>query len=131
MFGATLHMLNWRAMGEKRQAAVALGWVIMMSVLSAVALLITLPLRLLVPIPLPTDLVQFTGFVLLVAWYFAAARGQVRYVQQRYGKSYTRRGWFMPILRALIVWIGVFIVLGTITGMVMSGLGVAGPPRAR
>jgi hypothetical protein len=34
--------------------------------------------------------------VLLIAWYVGAARSQARYVKDRFGTSYPRRGWGNP-----------------------------------
>lgn len=39
-------------------------------------------------------------------WYFAAGRAQVKYVKERFGKSYPRRRWRKPLVIAVGVLVG-------------------------
>jgi len=101
IFGALLHMTNWRALGEPALAASARRWVIASVVFYLIFLL--------VPFILPQsdgqlpDLALNAGaFVLLIAWYLASARGQAKYVKGRFGTGYRRRGWGKPLLRVVL-----------------------------
>ena len=93
VFGATLHMLNARAMGDKDQIRQS-KW----------ALIILLVIFLLLPLVAlffnPKN--NTFGLILLLGWYFAIGRRQVEAVQQQYGSNYPRRPWFKPLALAVL-----------------------------
>jgi hypothetical protein len=103
-FGAFLHMLNWQAMGQPAKAQFSRVWAIGTLVfIFVVAVLGTV-------IPALDVLPNSTGLVPLFAWYFSAARDQIKTVQERYGRDYPRRGWGKPILIAIGAIIALFAV---------------------
>jgi hypothetical protein len=111
-FGALLHMLNWRALGEAKKAAVARGWFIA----SLVMLVVYVGLGLGLSNPQLADaLGRATGIGFLIVWYFAAARGQAKTVTERFGKTYPRRGWTLPLLFAVLALVG-YVVLAGVAG---------------
>ncbi|WP_434777932.1 hypothetical protein [Neisseria sp. Ec49-e6-T10] len=94
IFGAYLHMLNWRALGmpEKEKESLIWFWV---SIVSAVVAIFT-PIN--------------TAFIVLIVWYFASARSQVKYVREHCGDSYERKPWGVPLLCATGVFVAVVIL---------------------
>jgi hypothetical protein len=107
-FGAYLHMLNWRALDEPRRAESARRWFYASVVL---LVLYFLGFSFLYSFA-DTGLFQAVGLVFLVAWYFASARPQVKYVQTKYGKTYERRHWGTPLLCAFGGLLAYWFVLG-------------------
>ena len=94
-FGAYLHMLNWRALGDEQKAAGARRWFIAGVVLLAVYLV--LGVVALHGSPVANLLSQALSFGFLIAWYFASARRQAVYVKEQYGDGYRRRPWGKPL----------------------------------
>jgi hypothetical protein len=108
MFGAYIHALNWRALGDKEQEEASLTWVF-----GAGAMVL---LMLLVEILVPKaynrgDSVSHTiEFAFLLAWYFLSARPQAKLVKERFGGSFKRKPWRQPLLMGLAGF-GIYIVL--------------------
>jgi hypothetical protein len=99
IFGCWLHMLNWRALGETERAESAKTW-LMLSSLMLVGLNFV---GVLVRIAGSAQITGLVSFVLLLTWYFASARGQARWVAERYGNRYPRKGWWQPLLGAVVL----------------------------
>ena len=102
IFGIWLHMFNWRALGETERAESAKTWLM----LTALLIVGTLIGGVLMPFSGLLSVSRFGSFGLLLAWYFASARPQARWVAERYGNRYRRRGWGQPLLGAVILIIG-------------------------
>jgi hypothetical protein len=97
-FGSVIHYLNWKSLGEEQRQFPALIWAAVFCFLVAISLL-----------DLTGDSnngVYLGAFVLLFVWYFAAARAQIRFVSERFGKDYPRQDWFPPIMIALGIMVG-------------------------
>ena len=116
-FGAWLHARNWDAMGEPARAAASRRWV-----WGSIAAMTALGL-VNVFLPRAGTLLRLGGIALLVTWYVAEARPQVRYVAGRYGLKYPRKGWGMPILAALGV-LALYTVAMFAVGFAMAAAGV-------
>jgi hypothetical protein len=101
-FGAYLHMLNWRELGDERQAAAAKGWFS--------ASLAVLGAYIALAVAVPDFDARYIGLAYLLTWYFAAARGQARYVKEKYGNDYPRKGWGKALLLAVAAFVGYFFV---------------------
>ena len=101
IFGAWLHMLNWRALGEKQREESAKTWLLMMALL----LVATSVGGALMPFSGLSALSSLAWFALLLVWYFASARSQVKWIAQRYGSDYPRRGWAPPLLGAIVLFL--------------------------
>jgi len=106
-FGAFLQMLNWRALGQAQKADDARGWFIVSLAMLAVYILIGVFAA---DAKVADGLSRAVGFAYLLIWYFAAGREQAKYVKEKWGKDYPRRGWGRPILIAIGAFIGYFLV---------------------
>jgi hypothetical protein len=94
-FGSLLVALNWRSLGEVRQAKRAMLWFY--------AALIVFGLELMIPItPLRFAIVPLVTIVLLLAWNFAECERQRRLIKRDFANQYERRGWFVPIFVTII-----------------------------
>jgi predicted Zn finger-like uncharacterized protein len=107
-FGAFLHMMNWKALGEPGQARKSKIWFITALVLPYLA------------IPAELESRQSGGvilkliFVLLLLWYFISARKQARYVKEVLDNDYPRRGFIIPFALGILAVGAYFVVLGAI-----------------
>lgn len=109
-FGAWLQMKNWTALGEDEEAAASRRWFV-----GVLVLLIGLPLvQLFLPALHINGIANVIGLPLLLAWYYSSARPQARYVRQRFGKTYPRRGWGRALLAAVLVLLAIGIASATL-----------------
>ena len=108
-FGAYLHMLNWRALGESGKAAAARVW---------------FAIGLVLPVVYAVTGLGIVALLYLLLWYFVSARGQAKYVKSRFGDSYPRRSWGKPLMIGLVLAVG----YGVVATLIADLLG-AGPPR--
>ena len=107
VFGSILVRKNWKAIGDEdkvRQGAIWLGASIVML--------------------LATIFIGILGFFYIIVWYFAWQRPQAQFIRERWGKDYPRKGWIVPLLAALGIYIAVVVVL---TMVIMT----LGPPLTR
>lgn len=95
-FGAYLHMLNWRALGENDRAATSMKWFYV-----AIGLLVLYALIAVTMQTAAEGLTWLIGFVFLLSWYFGSARSQAKYVKEKYGGTYVRLPWGKPLGFAL------------------------------
>jgi hypothetical protein len=114
-FGAYLHMKNWEALGDLERARVNRYWVI-----ATIALIAGLAMfGMLFPESKALDgSTRLTGIALLVSWYLTSAKQQAAVVKERFGKTYPRRGFGLPILIAIACMIGLILVLTVLAIMV-------------
>ena len=115
-FGAWLHMLNWRALGEPARAEASKGWLAAGLVLMVVYVLMG---ALMVDPARADGASRGIALIFLFTWYFASARAQAKHVRERFGKDYPRRGWGKPVGYALLAWIG-FIAAAAAVGFIFS-----------
>lgn len=107
-FGAWLHMKNWQALGDASRARANLGWCI-----ATVVLVVgTVIAGVLLPENRALDAsTRLLGLGLLVGWYVACAKEQAKVVKQRFGTTYPRRGWGVPLLVAFGCIFALFAIL--------------------
>jgi hypothetical protein len=105
VFGAWLHMTNWRALGDTRKAEVARNWMIAAIVVTAAQLLAGRFYA------TSAGWTKFLSFFCLLAWYFASARGQARLVKERWGSDYPRRSWTQPLLIGVLAYVGWYAIV--------------------
>jgi uncharacterized membrane protein YfcA len=119
VFGAILHMKNWDALGEPAKAAGSKVWAI-----AALVLIVALAgVSAMLPESKPLDAASRSiGLTLLLVWYFASGRAQARYVKEKFGATYPRRGWTRPLLIAVGITVGFFAIVFVIA----FGVGMAG-----
>jgi hypothetical protein len=84
VFGTTLTLKNYQALGDEKGVRAAWAWLI-------VSLLVAIP----------SVVVPRFAILYLIIWYLAWQQKQVRAVSSRWGKSYPRRGWVLPLLFGL------------------------------
>ena len=89
LFGSYIHALNWRTLGEETRAKSAMIWFYVM-----LALIIVTSVA---GIAQGNSNPGGIGFVLLLVWYFFAARVQMKYVKEKFGTDYARRSWSKPL----------------------------------
>lgn len=101
VFGAAIHALNWRRLGQNRRAAVSWIWAtfILLAFLGigfyAAAAQIS---------EHATDgLVRLTQLFTLILWYFGAARTQGKHIAGKIHNEYFRESWFIPVSVAVIL----------------------------
>lgn len=122
-FGAFLHMKNWEELGEPDKAAAAKTWVV-----AVVSILVALPLAI-VMVPGLRGLQNISspvGLVLLISWYVSSGRAQIRYVKERFGKDYPRRGWGRPLFMAVLALIAYVVVVGILAAILAPLVGFTG-----
>jgi hypothetical protein len=95
VFGALVQMKNWQALGKPEEAERAKRWAITCAVILLALIVFSVSMPESKSVGALTNL---GGFVLLVTWYLAEGRKQMDFVSNGYGKTYTRRGWGMPLL---------------------------------
>lgn len=112
VFGATLHMLNARAMGDEDHARQS-KW----------ALIILLVIFLLIPLAtLFFNLQNNTfGLILLLGWYFAIGRRQVETVKQQYGSDYPRKSWLKPLALA-VLGVAVYLAYAVVVAFLIASI---------
>ncbi len=89
LFGSYIHALNWRTLGEESRAKSAMIWFYVMLVLIIVTSV--------AGIAQGNSNPGGIGFVLLLVWYFFAARVQMKYVKEKFGTDYARSSWSKPL----------------------------------
>ena len=118
-FGAFVHMKNRQALDEPDKAANAKVW----AIASLVAVIGLACFSMLLNLLALQGLARMADIVLLLSWYFVSARGQAQYIDTRYGKSYSRKGWGKPLLFAIavfIAYIAAFMLCGFIAAMLSA-----------
>ena len=120
IFGAFLHMQNWKALGQPDKAATSKQWLF-----GCIAFFVVL---MVVSMFLPESggmdaIARFGGLGLLIAWYYSIGKAQQTYVAERFGTNYPRRGWLLPIAAAFGVVVAIFAVAFVLT-LVLIAAGV-------
>jgi hypothetical protein len=112
IFGSILVLMNWQRLGVKDKVRTAQIWV-------GVSLLVLLSL-----VFLPRNLFSTVSLSYLLVWYFASAKPQAKYINERWGKTYPRRSWLWPLLIAFGVLFSLFclaFVAGMAQGILSEG----------
>lgn len=98
VFGSVLVRKNWRALGDESKVRTGTVWIVVSVLMLFVAVVFGLG-----------------GFLYIIVWYFAWQRQQTQYIKERWGKDYPRRGWGIPLLVGVLVYLGIvaaFVVVG-------------------
>lgn len=120
IFGASLHMQNWKALGQPEKAAASKRWLFGCIAFFTVLVIVSMIL----PESGGLDAIaRFGGLGLLVAWYYSIGKAQQTYVAGRFGTRYPRRGWLLPIAAAFGVVVAVFAFAFVLT-LVLIAAGV-------
>jgi hypothetical protein len=100
-FGAWIVWQNWEALGDDKRAATSKAWFI--GCVIGVALIILLPFG------------RFLGFVLLLTWYFAENKPQIKYVKEHFGKEYPHRPWLKVVVLGLLIVLACSFAIGLVS----------------
>jgi hypothetical protein len=93
-FGAYLHAVNWRALGEHERARANMVWAGV-----TLAFLASNVGTLFIPESKAVEgAVRLAGLGLLGGWYFSQGRSQAKYIKERLRNNYVKRGWGPPLL---------------------------------
>jgi len=99
IFGALIVSKNWEMIGDDRNATINKRWAynyIIISFILSLAILISTDFDCSFALPLRV----LSGLIFLIylgSWYSFAAKKQVEYIKESYGKSYTRKSWVKPL----------------------------------
>lgn len=107
IFGALVQMKNWQALGEPERAASSRNWAVIGFVFM---LLVVLATVFLAESRSADALIRAFALAFLLSWYFSAAKHQVRFVENRFGKTYPRRPWKIPLLLGLAGTLGIYVL---------------------
>ncbi|MEM1176989.1 MAG: hypothetical protein AAGM22_01495 [Acidobacteriota bacterium] len=103
VFGSFLIWKNWQSIAvEEERTDTAILWLV-----GSVFML------------LPIMFARGLGFLWLLIWYFAWQRKQTRYIHSRWGKSYPKRSWFVPLGIGFVLIVGLNYLVGL--GLASSG----------
>jgi len=123
VFGATLHAMNWRKIGEPRLARANMMWVwgtLVFLALNAATVVISLPKEV-------DILTRSSGIFLWAAWVWAQGRAQMNYVRD-HGDDYIRKGWARPLLAAVLAVALYFAVCFALAYATLPGLPTSRDP---
>jgi hypothetical protein len=116
IFGAYLHMKNWQALGQPDKAEQCRKWVVGLVAFFVLATLAPVVIK---NVAIVDRLGRIGGFALLITWYYSIGKSQQAYVFGRFGKTYPRRGWTVPLLVA----VGIFAALIAVVAVFALMLG--------
>jgi hypothetical protein len=94
IFGSILVRKNWLAIGDEAKARQGTIWLVVSVLMLVVSVFFGI-----------------AAFAYLITWYFMWQRPQTRYVKERWGGGYPRKGWGVPLLIAFGVYVGLVAVL--------------------
>jgi len=101
IFGAIIHALNWRRLGQPRRAIAAWLW-------AGLILLVFFGVAIYGGIARVNERAIDASFRLtqlstLFLWYFGTARAQGKFIVGQFRNEYHRESWFNPVLVAIVL----------------------------
>lgn len=118
-FGAYLHMKNWKALGESLKANISMVWMIVSILLLFGNIFLSTgnlgPGAEYQQKSVHIRTINLPLIVVLLAWYFLSARAQIKYIKDRFGDNYPRKGWLKPIFGTLGLMFGVAFIGSLLT----------------
>lgn len=119
VFGAWLHALNWRALGDAGRQRRSARWMLVGLAIGVFYVVVQLAWQ---DEVIAGRVSSATGLAYLLAWYLGPGLEQIRLVRQRHGDAYVRRAWG----RVLLIAVGVSFAYFVLAGVVGLLAGVAG-----
>lgn len=101
IFGAVIHALNWKALGEKSKSRMSWIWAVLIWL--AFSVVTASGEAKLYDFEVITMHLQLTQMVIIVLWYFLSARAQSKYLVTHYPQGYTKKSWVYPICFSIII----------------------------
>jgi hypothetical protein len=117
VFGAWLHALNWRALGDTEREKASLAWAVGGAAILVVYLLIDATSY---NSHIGDQIERSIEVVFIVAWYLASARAQANLVRDAYAGAYEKKSWRTPLLWALAgfgIYVGLTIAIAATIGL--------------
>jgi uncharacterized protein YecT (DUF1311 family) len=97
-FGSYMQMLNWQTLGQPEKAASAKTWFY----ISLLMLVGNIVIRAFMPDQkAAAGIASAVLIIYLFVWYFGAGRAQAKYVKEKLGNTYPRKGWTKPLCIAV------------------------------
>jgi TPR repeat protein/serine/threonine protein kinase len=90
-FGAFLHARNYKALGRPADAKSGMYWFYGMAACGFIGMLFTSPL----------SYFKVTNFFFLILWYFISAKKQIKLVESKFGKNYTKKSFIKPLFAGI------------------------------
>ncbi len=101
IFGAIIHALNWRRLGNSRRAVAAWLWAAF--ILCAFIGVYYYGVAAHLSESAINAYLRFTQMIMLPLWYFAAARAQGKFIVKQLRGEYFRESWFAPVAVAIVL----------------------------
>lgn len=101
IFGAAIHALNWKRLGQPHRAKTAWYWTALI-VLAFLSVGIYGGIAQLEERNIDACM-RLTQLLTLIPWYFGAARGQGKYLMREMRGEYRKESWFVPVSLAIIL----------------------------
>lgn len=110
VFGAIIHALNWRRLGQPRRALIA--WIWAASILLGLIAVVIISTLSRLSEGAVDSYFRIAHGLALVLWYFGTARSQGKYIANKIHNEYRRESWTIPLCLAIILFSSLYIVTG-------------------
>lgn len=118
-FGAYVHMVNWKALGELKKANTAKKWFGFYMIFLAIQ-----SIYLLSSVGSPVNgyqtIFRAISFGILVSWYLLSGHKQTTFIKDRFNGVYLKKSWKWPLFFAILSFLAyllIFVLLGLIRGL--------------
>ena len=114
VFGAWVHAVNWRSLGENDKARQSMKWVW--------GILFFLLGDLMIDISGQSfSIPSITYLVILLLWYFCLGKSQIKHVKTKQ-TVYTKKSWMRPVAYGFLGYVSIFIfaIVGTLLSIAMG-----------
>jgi hypothetical protein len=95
--GVFLHYQNWKTLKQESKAKTSLIWFIYL-----IGCLWFFPIAL----------------IILIAWYITSARGQVKYIKEKYGTEYNKKSLLIPVNIEIAVCVPIVVYIATVFAII-------------
>jgi len=113
-FGAYIHMINWRVLGDPVRANTSRRWFyagIALLVAYAIGGAVFATSEVIVPV------MQAIGLAFLLSWYMFSARHQAKYIKEKYADAYEHKHWGKALLYSFGLLIGYLVFSAALAGL--------------
>ena len=100
VFGTLIQSYNWKHLGEKSKQRTGKIWFVLFLLLYLLDPFFNLLIAIPEDEPSPW---HYRPFAYVFLWYFAYGRSQTKYVKEKFGKNYSRKGWAKPLMLGSIL----------------------------
>ena len=110
IFGAIIHAINWKKLGENKKAKYSWFWAIGIFLIFNIAGAFAEAKHYKFD-----DIEKLMALIyvpITLLWYFAFGRSQSKYVMNKFKNGYTKNSWLIPFCISIIIW-GSLVWLGS------------------